>query len=195
MENQEIQHQSPPQPNILVRLKIDEWYFKALWKTFFKKRLLFWIFPLVVISIVVLFFIIEDLVSFYPSLYTLLLALIPPLAIGFIVLFEYFLYSLGKRKLNKNKVLSSENIALFYFYDDFMQICERTIAGIDSNSTHIYLSFKKIIETDKFFIIYSELGQILALPKSGFELGTPDEFYYFLKTKVSHNKIKSKIKR
>ena len=77
----------------------------------------------------------------------------------------------------KNKIKSKRKFT-FYFYENYIKVkCGRRFERLS------YFGLYKIFKTDEYFFLYTDEDNSLILSKSGFEIGTPEEFDIFIKKK------------
>ena len=78
----------------------------------------------------------------------------------------------------RKKTLKSKKKFTFFFYEGFIKVkCGRKFERIR------YFELYKIFKTDEYFFLYTDEDHSLILSKTGFEIGTSEEFEIFIKKK------------
>lgn len=103
--------------------------------------------------------------------------------IGIVLIAGVIFYGLYKLQVteqikDRKKNIKNKKKFTFYFYENYIKIkCGRKFQRI------IYLELYKIFQTDENFLLYTDENHSLIISKSGFEIGTPNEFDLFIKKK------------
>ena len=112
--------------------------------------------------------------------------IIAVLAIFFAIKFIYPKLKI-KKEFKSSKISNSENF-IFRFYDKYFKIHSN-----GKYSIIYYHSIYRVYDTDDFFYLYLNKDKSFLIDKTGFSIGTAEEFSQFLKNKYKkkYEKIQS----
>lgn len=105
-----------------------------------------------------------------------------------IVLILFILYRIYRPKLILKRDFEGENSAnnsiqhIFSFYDNQFKV-----ENDKGTFTYRYFSINRVLETTKYFYLYTTKEDAFLISKSKFSIGTPQEFAKFMKQKKPLN--------
>lgn len=109
----------------------------------------------------------------------ILLSIVFFIAIGVFVGYRLFQPLFSYKKQTKSKTISKENEIKFYFYEKSFKIRENAKTEILK-----YWRIHKVYETNEFFYLYLTKKHAILVDKTGFTLGSSEQFSKFIKNKM-----------